>query len=84
MASKMAFEFRGDDGNGNPKWMSFPCQRYPLQACQIALRPLQKNAVGASWQWDGNREAPTITPSVNCEKVCGWHGWIRNGQFEDA
>jgi hypothetical protein len=78
----MAFEFIGDDGNGNPKWMAFPCQGVVRETCHIALRPSQKNAVGASWEWDGNREAPTITPSVNCEKVCGWHGWIRNGQFE--
>ncbi len=49
---------------------------------QIALRPHHKNAVGASWQWDGNREKPTITPSINCEKVCGWHGFIVGGEFK--
>lgn len=39
------------------------------------------------WGWDGNRECPTLTPSVNCiaEKDgqstsgCGWHGFITNG-----
>lgn len=39
------------------------------------------------WQWDGNIERPTITPSINCiaEKDgeptggCGWHGFITNG-----
>jgi len=39
------------------------------------------------WQWDGNMERPTITPSINCiaEKDgkptggCGWHGFITNG-----
>jgi hypothetical protein len=39
------------------------------------------------WQWDGNRERPTITPSINClsEKDgkpvggCGWHGFVTNG-----
>lgn len=78
------FEFHGADANGMPKWMSFPCQRTSGALCQVALRPSQVNAVGASWQWDGNREAPTITPSVNCEKICGWHGFIEAGQFRDA
>lgn len=40
------------------------------------------------WAWDGNRERPTITPSINCRSVddegkpaggCGWHGFITNG-----
>lgn len=39
------------------------------------------------WQWNGNLEKPTITPSINCiaEKDgkptggCGWHGFIDNG-----
>lgn len=39
------------------------------------------------WGWDGNRELPTLTPSINClsEKDgkpaggCGWHGFITNG-----
>jgi len=32
------------------------------------------------WDWDGNAEAPTFTPSVNCESHCGWHGYIRQGR----
>lgn len=39
------------------------------------------------WAWDGNVEAPTLTPSINClaEKDgkptggCGWHGFITAG-----
>ena len=41
------------------------------------------------WGWDGNRECPTLTPSINClaEKDgkpaggCGWHGFITNGRI---
>jgi hypothetical protein len=37
--------------------------------------------------WDGNKECPTLTPSINCitEKDgkptggCGWHGFITHG-----
>ena len=32
----------------------------------------------AQWDWNGNRDAPTFTPSVNC-KGC-WHGYIRGGR----
>ena len=43
------------------------------------------------WAWDGNRERPTITPSINCLKTvdedgiatggCGWHGFITAGEM---
>lgn len=36
------------------------------------------------WDWNGNREAPTFTPSINCESHCGWHGYIRNGRCVSA
>ena len=80
------FMFMGHGANGQPKWLSFPCpgklgKSHPETRCMISLRP-QKNDTGASWDWDGNRERPTITPSVNC-KDC-WHGWIRNGEFLNA
>ena len=39
-----------------------------------------QNGGRAQWDWDGNREAPTFTPSINCEGNCGWHGYIRNGR----
>jgi hypothetical protein len=32
------------------------------------------------WDWDGNREVPSFTPSINCEAHCGWHGYIRHGR----
>lgn len=42
-----------------------------------------------SWQWDGNKEAPTLSPSL---RVPGyktgdpdrWHGFMRNGQLVNA
>jgi hypothetical protein len=41
------------------------------------------------WGWNGDRDKPTLTPSINClaEKDgkptggCGWHGFITNGEF---
>jgi len=35
-----------------------------------------------AWNWDGNREAPTLTPSINVIGV--WHGYLRAGKLETA
>lgn len=45
-------------------------------------RPLQ-----APWTWDGNRKAPTLTPSIIHAPErggCGWHGFLRAGRWEPA
>jgi hypothetical protein len=39
-----------------------------------------QNGGRPQWDWDGNREAPTFSPSIHCEKHCGWHGYIRGGR----
>lgn len=36
----------------------------------------------AQWDWDGNRERPTFTPSINCGDC--WHGYIRHGRCVDT
>ncbi len=41
-----------------------------------------KNGGIAQWDWDGNREAPTFKPSVNC--VGCWHGYIEKGRCVDC
>ena len=59
--------------------------------CGVFLGPRHVDRPAADghciWAWDGDRERPTITPSINClaEKDgqpaggCGWHGYITNG-----
>lgn len=46
----------------------------------IKRDPQGNNGGRPQWEWDGNRESPTFQPSINCEKHCGWHGYIRNGR----
>lgn len=36
----------------------------------------------ATWHWDGNREAPTLSPSVH--HVGHWHGWLKAGFWIQA
>lgn len=38
------------------------------------------------WQWDGNKESPTLSPSIHVftgNKTL-WHGYLRSGKLEDA
>lgn len=44
--------------------------------------PQGQNGGIAQWSWDGNREQPTLTPSVNCARC--WHGYIRKGRCVDV
>ena len=37
------------------------------------------------WTWDGNREAPTCTPSILHDvATCGWHGYLTAGEFTEC
>lgn len=49
-------------------------------AC-LPIRPMvdSKANGGHSWEWDGNREKPTLNPSVHA--VGCWHGWVRSGRM---
>lgn len=41
-----------------------------------------------NWKWNGNKEAPTIEPSIRLLGGDGqpdrWHGWLRDGKIIDA
>lgn len=50
--------------------------RWPLKPGHN-LPGVEKDAV---WEWDGNREHPTLTPSLHWVDV--WHGWLRAGRLE--
>lgn len=38
------------------------------------------------WDWNGSRDAPTLTPSIRVRGAEGqpdlWHGWLREGVLE--
>lgn len=39
------------------------------------------------WQWDGNAETPTLSPSIwlRIENGgCGWHGFLQNGVWRSV
>jgi len=38
------------------------------------------DAGGDGWMWDGNEQAPTLTPSLG-QRCCPWHGYLTAGKF---
>jgi hypothetical protein len=70
------FELSGEPPRG--LWYRCPC------GCRsqgfLAIRPAEP--AHPSWAWDGNREAPTLEPSIH--HVGHWHGYLRAGVWESC
>lgn len=52
-----------------------PCGCGNLMNLPITLPPKQERA----WEWDGNRESPTLAPSIRDLAHCKFHGHLRSG-----
>lgn len=53
--------------------------------CSLNLRGRGHDIQNKSWTWDGNVDAPTLSPSINCQTDgCGWHGFIEGGVFKNT
>lgn len=49
-------------------------------AGMLRLKPMvDEGDSSPSWQWDGNEEKPTLSPSVHLPGR--WHGWFRKGRM---
>jgi hypothetical protein len=66
------------------EYLLYTCPRHPGSMCGVPLKPLSNPPHNSGWTFDGNRDAPTLAPSVNCVGGCGWHGWIQAGTWSDA
>lgn len=33
------------------------------------------------WNWDGNEDSPTLSPSIQVLNECKWHGFLTNGEW---
>jgi hypothetical protein len=68
------FEATKDDGKG-PVGMVYVC---PCGCGHTGVLDFRRDPVRRpSWVWDGNRDKPTLHPSVH--HIGHWHGWLRNG-----
>ena len=79
------FQFRREE-EGNPENVRivFGCPRRPGSSCSVPVKGEALPNGAGPWGWDGNLEAPTITPSINCVGGCGWHGFITAGKVVGA
>lgn len=74
-------------GDGKITGMAFGCPCGCGRTYGATWRP-------GGWSWDGNEQAPTVTPSLGCypagESLVGpdgtyhWHGYLRAGVFEEC
>lgn len=48
----------------------------------LCCLPVTSPKVANRWEWDGNEEKPTLTPSVHT--FGHWHGWVREGMLVEA
>lgn len=52
---------------------------------KLTLLPFKPVEVGAAWEWDGDRDQPTLTPSIrHTDVTCGWHGHLIRGKFVEG
>lgn len=48
----------------------------------IAVKPDPDIPNKPVWQWDGNHEQPTLSPSILHHSKPEWHGYLRAGKLE--
>lgn len=69
--------------NGPYEGLRYICPRTGRYCGEVYIG-LTKPQASPSWQWDGNTDEPTLSPSINCSGGCGWHGHLRKGVFEEC
>lgn len=48
----------------------------------LTLRPVREGSdPHPSWEWNGNPDLPSLTPSILRTLGCKWHGYLTDGVF---
>lgn len=53
----------------------------PCGCGDLAAVSVFDDGFGKFWSWDGDRNKPTLDPSIQKTTGCQWHGWLRGGFF---
>lgn len=61
-----------DDGKAHQLWFVCPCGCHTIQAVSVF-------AGDRGWQWNGDLDKPTLTPSIQLIDGCDWHGFLKDG-----
>ncbi len=59
--------------------MMFTCPCGCGDICGVTLKP----AVEAGWEWNGDLDKPTLTPSIAINRG-HWHGYLTAGVFKSC
>lgn len=69
--------------DGRPRRCVFPCQKRDADGnriqreCSVSVDPAFNGKV---WTLAGPLDAPTLSPSIDCQDKPCWHGFIVNGE----
>ncbi len=63
----------------DPMWVEFYKEAPELNRGELVSLPVTGDQHPV-WQWDGSREAPTLSPSIHV--IGRWHGFLRAGKLE--
>lgn len=61
--------------------IALPCRGGKYAGCVLRIRRGAADEATGRWGWDGNMEEPTLTPSIACDRRCGWHGTVVKGEM---
>lgn len=58
--------------------LEWTCPANAANRCMVAFKtwPIRE----PRWNWDGNREKPSVQPSIHC-MICGFHATCLKGVF---
>lgn len=75
-----AIEFRVKYGSEEIAGLGFRCPCGCGREGWLPFRP----EPSPSWTWNGDRERPTLRPSVLQVGGCEWHGWLTDGEWRQC
>ena len=67
---------------GEPIWLVFGCPCGD-RMCNGLISVDRDGDNPPTWKWDGDWDAPTLTPSIQRRGGlgCDWHGYLTAGEF---
>lgn len=54
----------------------------PCGCGRLRVVPFRKSEkIERHWQWNGNLQKPSLTPSIQIIEACRWHGYLTEGNW---
>jgi len=85
------YAFGDDPADAPPAGLNFRCPCGCDGIWGVAFRAHHTRPAGVVWTWDGNRDAPTCSPSIQSYQPLGegktdphWHGFLTAGFWTQA